>query len=309
MKLFEKICKMNQSELKNWLKNRYKGKGFKIVDGDGFLYLEPLKDITPICLTAHMDTVHKEKVKQIIVEKHVDKTILSSPQGIGGDDRCGIYMICRIIDDGLRPYVVFCEDEEVGCVGAGKFAKTQYSKEMNIKFMVELDRRNATDAVYYELDSDDFEEFITKITGYKTASGSFSDICKIAPAAEVAAVNLSCGYYKEHTLEHYVIWEEMMKTLSVTRKLAKESKKDEVPIFEYKALPHSYYGGYGYCGYGGYNNYSRYQLCTFTWIENSKLEVDYVDGFSFEEAVGIFMMEHPNLKFSEVQVEVEEEWL
>ncbi|MBO6179870.1 MAG: hypothetical protein J6O04_11890 [Selenomonadaceae bacterium] len=45
----------------------------------------------------------------------------------------------------------------------------------------------------------DFKNYIT-LKGYRTAFGSFSDISVIAPALDVAAVNLSSGYYYAHTL-------------------------------------------------------------------------------------------------------------
>ena len=302
MKLFEKICKMTQEELKVWLNNRYINKGFETIYEDGFLHLIPQENAIPICFTAHMDTVHKEKVKKILVEKHKDKTILSSPQGIGGDDRCGIYMIVRLLDMGYKPYVVFCEDEEVGCVGASKFCKTKYINNMNIKFMVELDRRNGNDAVYYDLDNKEFEEFVTETTGYVTAIGSMSDISYLAPEAGVAAVNLSCGYYKEHTLEHYVVWEEMERTLEATIYLIAAARVESTPKFEYKEIERF---GWSYNKYGWYDDYDDYytEYVTITWIEDSKLNSETYDGKSVEECIGKFIIDHPYLRYDDIVVE------
>ena len=93
---FISLCKMTQNELKNFLPKRLEEAGYTdVVVDDGFIYARG--DI-PYLVTAHMDTVHKEPVKDFY--EFVDKNgnhILSSPQGIGGDDRCGIYMILDII--------------------------------------------------------------------------------------------------------------------------------------------------------------------------------------------------------------------
>lgn len=244
-----------------------------------------------------MDTVHKEAVRQILVEKHPDKTILSSPQGIGGDDRCGVWMICKILDSGkYRPHVIFCEDEESGCIGAGKFAKSPYPKKMeDVKFIVEVDRRNAKDAVYYECDNPEFEAFITETTGYKTAEGSYSDICELAPAIKAAAVNLSCGYYKEHNLDHYVVWEEMCATQIALERLCVASQTSE---------KYEYIRAKGAFSYFGSNEYG-YACLTFTWVENGKLEVDYSDGCNEYEAIGYFLACHPDLCLNDVSYDVE----
>ena len=318
MRLFEKIVKMKQPQLKRWLKNRYTGKNFDIIDAKGYLLIIPKENPAPILLTAHMDTVHEKQVRQIIVEKHVGKTIVSSPQGIGGDDRCGIYMITRILDDGMRPYVLFCEDEEIGCVGAGRFAIGK-DKELitdKVKFIVELDRRNATDAVFYDCDNPDFTEYIEKTTGYKKADGSYSDICEIAPEVKAAAVNLSCGYYHEHTLQHYVVWEEMINTLKVTKKLIKSAKKETTPKYEYIESKYSRwfmddwysnYDNYGYKYSGGYGVKSHINeevYCEIAWMdpESKKMEYDSIVGRSYEECIGMFLMEHWNLSYKDIEI-------
>lgn len=82
---------------------------------DGYIYA---KGDIPIMLVAHMDTVHTKDVKEIYVSDYGN---ITSPQGIGGDDRCGIYMITQLLHK--KPYVLFTENEEIGCRGAKQFAK------------------------------------------------------------------------------------------------------------------------------------------------------------------------------------------
>ena len=294
MKQFLKICKMHkQSELKKYLCSFMKGSGYEVVNADGYLFCKPKANSDKICLTAHMDVVHPTAVRQIVVEHHENQTIISSPQGIGGDDRCGVWMIMECVKKGYRPYVLFCEDEEIGCIGAEKFTLSKDIATLaDCKFIVQLDRRNATDAVYYECDNPDFEKFITKVTGYITEWGTCSDISVIAPALGVAAVNLSCGYYKEHTPEHYVIWEEMQNTLSATEELIKAARKEDVEQFIYMSRRSSY-NWYEY----GYGDYDEYEI---QWISQNKFETTYVGAMSYEEAVGQFLMDHPTLTYGEL---------
>ena len=261
---FIEICKKSQMQLRaslwKFLNNCY-GRD-NVVCEDGFIYA---KGTIPVLVTAHMDTVHDNLVEDFYEDHTGGKTKISSPQGIGGDDRCGIYMIEKLILDGYRPYVIFCEDEEIGGIGSNKFVKSDYMDDLkNLKFMVELDRAHEKDAVFYNCDNDDFTDFIEQETGYVTAYGSFSDISHLAPAAGVAAVNLSCGYYNPHTLSEYVIFEEMINTLKVTEKLLDRAMNDDVPSYEYKERVVRNRGHWGSYWAGGYTSFEDLVADDFT---------------------------------------------
>ena len=67
-----------------------------------------------ILLVAHLDTFYNKDVNQVYYDtKH---GILWSPQGIGGDDRCGIFAIMSIVKN-IPCDVLFLSGEEVGGVG------------------------------------------------------------------------------------------------------------------------------------------------------------------------------------------------
>lgn len=215
---FIKLCKLDQHSLKNMLIKKLSKMGYSVIYGDGYIYA---KGDIPVLLTAHMDTVHKVNVIDFYeyYDEENERHIISSPQGIGGDDRCGIYMILEIIKT-HKCSVLFCEDEEVGGIGSEKFCKTEYIVELSdMKYLIELDRANATDAVFYNCYNELFIDFIESNTGYKDSWGTFSDISNLAPECEVAAVNLSCGYYNAHKTNEYVVIEEMLNTIEVVKKL------------------------------------------------------------------------------------------
>ena len=230
---FETILRLPQMELKKRLKAELKSRGYHITDKPGYLYAG---GTIPVLLVAHMDTVHRQPVEQICYS--ADGAVTMSPQGIGGDDRCGVWMILQILHT-ASCHVLFCEDEEVGCVGAKKF--TSGSLRPQVNYIVELDRRGSNDAVFYRCDNPEFEGFVTSF-GFETASGSCSDISYIAPYLETAAVNISCGYYCEHQRHEYICLEEM--ELNAARVAQMVTQQTE--HFEYRERQDSFFGGRAY---------------------------------------------------------------
>jgi hypothetical protein len=164
---FETILRLPQMDLKKTLKAELKSRGFPVTDKPGYLYAE---GTIPVLLVAHMDTVHRQPVEQICYS--ADGAVAMSPQGIGGDDRCGVWMILQILRT-TNCHVLFCENEEVGCVGAKKFTRGSLRPQVN--YIVELDRCGSNDAVFYRCDNPEFENFVTSF-GFETAGGSCSDM-------------------------------------------------------------------------------------------------------------------------------------
>lgn len=317
---FIEICKMSQEKLKLYLVEELVKAGYTdIVNDDGYIYA---KGTNPVLLTAHMDTVHKELVKNYYeyYEKETDHHIISSPQGIGGDDRCGIYMILEIIKE-HKPSILFCEDEEIGGIGSRKFCKTEFIMELSeLNYLIELDRANGEDVVFYDCGNPEFTNFILENTGYGEALGSFSDISNLSPECMIASVNLSCGYYNAHTTSEYVIMEEMLNTIKVVKELL---SLENVSQYEYIEV---YYGGY----YGNYyekyygnsryyddyyddNDYDWYQkinkkedvketvIIQVIWYgkENEEL-TDICYGNSVKEAFGDFFINHTDLSYNDI---------
>lgn len=229
MKSFAQICKLNQFELKTYLLNHLKENNYSPINDDGFLYA---KGTVPVLLVAHLDTVHTNLPTQIIDVKGR----LSAPEGIGADDRCGVFMILNIIKE-LHCSVLFCEDEEKGGVGVKKFCKTEHINTLDVNYMIEFDRKNGNDAVFYACDNKDFTNFVLKATRLVKAYGSFSDISVLAPKAKIAAVNISCGYYNPHTKDEYVIYGEMLNNIERAKDLI--TTECEKP-FEYITSTYKY---------------------------------------------------------------------
>lgn len=296
-KEFEKICRMSQKSLKNHVKQKLQMRYEEVIVDDGFVYAQ---GSFPVLLVAHLDTVHDKLPNMILYDK--DQNTVSSPNGIGGDDRCGVYMIFEIIKK-FNCSVLFCEDEEDGGIGASKFVKTDLSRTLDFNYIIEFDRANANDAVFYSCDNDEFEEFITR-DFYNTNYGTYSDICDVAPAIGCAAVNLSCGYYKAHTKDEYVVLSEMENSIKAACDILARTGADDK--FEYVEAKFSYdfWNGYCYNGFTGYDeeDYYNNQLYYLIQYVNEYGIDEWYETFarSKAEAVGHFVMDNPNVSYENV---------
>ena len=320
-KSFTDICYMSQGELKDHVARELLKTHQDIYSGDGYVFA---KGTFPVLLVAHLDTVHKE-LPHIIITDGVNGN-LSSPRGIGGDDRCGVFMIFEVLKR-FNCSVLFCEDEEIGTVGARKFIETDLAKTLSFNYAIEFDRKGKNDAVFYDCDNEDFEEFITK-DFYKTSYGSFSDISVVAPFLKCAAVNLSCGYYNAHTTKEYVVVTEMLASINAACDiLERTTEKDK---FEYIEAAYNNYGYYGSSYYGGGYYYGGYRKSSSNvkqsngfWYNDDDDDdfmeevyqkyylFEYVDeygntqwyeteAYSRAEAVGNFAIEHPAVPYVNV---------
>lgn len=290
-KLLEKIYRMSEKELKNFTKQTLQKTHERVVCQDGFVFAQ---GTFPVLLVSHLDTVHKERVKEIVYSDNGN--VISSPQGIGGDDRNGIYSVLEIIKK-FNCSVLFCEQEEIGGIGADKFAKSALASELEFNYIIEFDRANTNDAVFYQCANDEFEAFITK-EFYKTNYGSYSDICDVAPALGCAAVNLSCGYYKAHTTSEYVVLSEMEKSIEAACAILERTTEND--RFEYveELVPRSFNWAYTQ---EDDDEYWESQYYVIEYI-SERGDTEWWDtvAFSKAEAIGKFVMERSSIPFDNV---------
>lgn len=244
MKNFIEICKKSQKQLRKHCRKTLLSLGYEVYSEEKFLYAP---GEVPVLLVAHLDTVHKNNCSCVCVS---EEGIVMSPYGIGGDDRCGVYMILEIVKE-LKCHVLFTEDEECGGVGASKFATHKVRNKCDVNYCIEFDRMGVNDAVYYDLDNVEFEDFISSFGYFKTSFGSYSDICDVAPALGVAAVNLSCGYFNAHTLHEYVDFNIMLRNIEEAKRIIKTPTEE----FKWVEMARTY-GGYGYYYGGKYYSYT-----------------------------------------------------
>lgn len=190
-------------------------------------YCYAMGDI-PILLVAHLDTVWPNKPT---IMSNSDYSVWMGRHGLGADDRAGVYAIVKLLRWGYKPSILFTTGEEAGGLGALAFIKDFPEPPVPTKYVIEIDRRGKGQAVYYDCANSKFEEYVTSF-GFKTHKGIFSDISFICPLWDIAGVNLSAGYYNEHTEYETLKIEDLNYTIERVRKMLDSASEAETFNFE-----------------------------------------------------------------------------
>ena len=268
LSLMERLMLMKQGQVRKFLQQallQYYDEEDLITSDDYVV----AKGTIPIAVAAHMDTVWETSVgHEVFYDKK--KNIMVNLRGGGYDDKVGIFMILKLLEYGYRPHVIFCANEESGSLGAEALVKAYPKCPFDdCRFIIMLDRRGLTDCVFYDCENEDFEKYCESF-GFKTAWGSFTDICTLCPAWGMAGVNFSVGYMDEHTANEKLFVGIMFNTLEKVEKILSQPDED-IKSFEYIPCAYSsfrygrwnYYGGYGkksghYYDYDFDDKYSTY---------------------------------------------------
>lgn len=228
------LCCLHKNKLKKVLIKYLYSKGYHPIYTDDYIIAEGL---IPIGLVAHIDTVfnHIPSLDDFIYDNK--KQILWHPKGSGFDDRAGIYAILQILDAGLRPNIIFTDMEEKGGIGAQALATRFPQIPFFCKCLIQLDRANEQDMVFYDCDNREFTQYIGQFK-FKENFGSFSDISILAPQWGIAAVNLSIGYVDEHTSNERLYCSWCDKTIEKVKRILE--KHYSMPKFEYIPFQYNY---------------------------------------------------------------------
>lgn len=216
IKDIKKILRMSKKEMIENTVLHLSNAGYsEIISTKDYTYA---KGEIPILLVAHCDTVHKNKPTTILYDSMQE--MMWSPQGIGGDDRCGIIAIYEIIKQ-YKPYVLFTQDEEIGGLGAKVFCEKENLDK--IKFAIEIDRRGNNQAVFYDCGNKELQEYICEEKGFDLEYGSFTDVCFIGEMFNIGIVNLSAGYYNEHQNIEFIHFPALYNTIKKVKEILKEN--------------------------------------------------------------------------------------
>lgn len=267
MMLFHELLSASQEELLlEKLPNKFNELGMKDNELIGDCLF--VHGNVPVLLVCHADIVGSGNPDSFIYQTEKDGTtslMACENRTLGGDDRCGQYIILEALKElvahDIKPYVLVTSDEEKGCIGASSFVKAMPTNEYDIKFMIELDRRGANDLVYYDCDGyEEFMRYCEQSTSYVHNFGSYSDIVELMDAWHICGVNMSCGYYNEHTANEFVIIEEMMNTLYTLVNWLQNVNYDELERFEYEPKQYNKYGKLDLGVYGTYGEYTTEEI-------------------------------------------------
>lgn len=207
-------------------------------DLEEFIFIEGNRK-DKILLIAHADTVWDGNIVEKEKELHIinDNIIYNKNGGLGADDRAGCAILWLLKDSGHSLLIV--NGEEFGLLGSNYVMKNQdiVNKINEHMFAIQFDRRNSKDFKCYYVGSNEFRTLVSSKTNYSEPNkNSMSDICAIYK--EICGVNLSIGYYNEHSINEYLKIDEWYNTYIITKNWLEENhqqyfKKDKESIYNF----------------------------------------------------------------------------
>jgi ribosomal protein S27E len=173
--------------------------------------------------------------------------------GVGGDDKVGVFMTLKMLEERDVFKAAFFVDEEIGCVGS---RACDFDFFYNSSLVLECDRKGAYDFVNSisgtKLYSREFSEAIKPILfnyGRTEVSGGMTDVLEIAYKTKICVANMSCGYYHPHSDDEFVNIDDVFMTYNMCNDIYDKLGFDLWRVSEDRN-EYDYYSGYGYSSYG-----------------------------------------------------------
>lgn len=201
--------------INNFLIPKINSMGYRpAMDGIGNIWVEvaPKRD-APYLFVAHIDTCHRgEGIIKPIVEGNI---IRVNPKDVdsaclGADDGVGIYANLRMIEAGVCGTYLFTRGEEKGGIGATFIADNTPEKLDGFLMSIEVDRAGTDEVIVSQAGGDcaseSFSDKLCELIGmnHKTSYlGVYTDVAEFGDMIP-ENVNISAGYYRQHTLKETV---------------------------------------------------------------------------------------------------------
>lgn len=190
-------------------------------DRKGNLYMIKGSAETYPCIVAHLDQVQKNHSNDFIPIETKELIFGYSPkhrrpEGLGADDKNGIWIALRCLEkyDALK--VAFFVEEEIGCRGS---IEADMDFFMDCRFVIQPDRRGCKDLIssigWTGLCSAEFLKSVGyEKFGYQETDGMMTDVLPLKERGlAVSCINLSCGYYEPHTDREFTVKEDLINCL------------------------------------------------------------------------------------------------
>lgn len=221
-------------------------------DKHGNIYVTKGKAEHYPCFVAHTDTVHyiNHNLKVVELEENGQKILTGvdsetmKPSGIGGDDKCGVYLCLEMLDKLDNVKAAFFVSEEIGCLGS-KQADTEFFQ--NVGYAIQYDSPKGNSMSMSLMGKDLFNktsDFGDKVSPLILEHGitdwarhPFTDIWPLMEKFNFSCLNLAAGYYNYHTSTEYVIVDDVQNAFELGLKLHQilgenfyNRKDEETPI-------------------------------------------------------------------------------
>ena len=213
------------------------------------------------CVVAHMDTIHNfTSARELVIKNNIitAKYIKSGIQcGLNADDCNGILVALQLLETLPNLKVCFTTQEEIGGIGAYE-AANNIEFFLNVRYLIQADRRGNKDLITHTngIDSasekfvEDIQSLIEKYN-YSENIGTFTDIGVLASKLLISGVNVSCGYYNEHTFREYCNINELNNCLNFIYEIitSLDNQETTYTIKAQKPYMSNYYSNYDYDNY------------------------------------------------------------
>lgn len=202
-----------------------------------FVYIKGNRE-DRVLLVAHVDTVWDftnigiEELYPEIIEQ--DGVISSANEnfGIGADDRAGCALLWLLKDLGHSLLLVDGEEKReingktLSCIGSNWIMNDPKNTDIrediqNHQFMIQFDRQQGNQFKCYTVATEEFRNYVIEKTGYYEPDRERSTDIKIL-ARDICGVNLSVGYYNEHTPQEKIVIKEWLNTLKIVQNWLEE---------------------------------------------------------------------------------------
>ena len=191
------------------------------------------------CVVAHTDTVHNLdsiNVKEEMLPNASKGLKLSlkayndhgTPTGIGGDDKAGVFACLLLLDELPNLKAAFFVSEETGCHGSSK-ADPEFFK--NVGYVIEFDApenwmvtEQCFGQVLFDRDSEFFEVVDKVLSEGMTEQRQYmihpyTDVYALRGLFDFQCINFSIGYYNYHTMNEYVVIEDVFNGIEMGREM------------------------------------------------------------------------------------------
>ena len=277
------------ARMNNFIKTFCKDNKLKYKCKDGNIYVTKGKAKVYPCIVAHTDTVHKI-IKNFKVFEDCGVLYAMNGEtyeqtGIGGDDKCGVFIALHFLLELDKIKVVFFKDEESGGQGS-RVADLKFFN--NVSMIIQPDRLGGDEVIR---DSGGTKLFGEKLLKHieplmkrhsrEIGYGTFTD-CNVLSDRKVGvcSMNVSCGYHRAHSSTEVVSIVDVENTVMFIDELIGITKdkrwKYTAPAKKWERFNlwggrNKAYGGY----YNGYNEYDEYDDCDYDEDGNNIKECYY----------------------------------
>lgn len=224
----------DDSRIRKYVSSRLDG--FRIFEDETGIYASKGNAEFYPCVSAHLDTVHPicETLMPKIDEsdnvlKIFGTDFQGSPSGIGGDDKCGIYLALRAFESLDCAKLALFSSEEIGCVGSSTADPSFFE---DVGYAVCFDAPGIKSASRKILgrsmmeSGSEFEGIASRVLGYFgisiDAEHCYSDAWEISDRFSISCINMPCGYHSNHKVCEYVVPDEVEKSFDAAISLISE---------------------------------------------------------------------------------------